>query len=224
MTVHDAVAALPSIGRLLHVCRSIAVAEAVLNPGDSRFYSFDAHWSETEEVFSMRNGSGDEFDIVFTPAGAYIRGFDHESPMSPYAGDSVWPGVLESVPALFHAQLEEPAFVFDGLPGVTFCLWRETGDTKWHAGRIDFPHGHADPDGSDWMLRLLMNPTPEAFVSFAEDYYEQAVDLDAVRHVFEGRPLTRETVTGLNPDASFAEISQEAKLMGYPVTPMAEPS
>jgi hypothetical protein len=224
MTVHDAVAALPSLGRLRQVCRSIAVAEAVLNPEASRYYSFDAHWSEAEEIFSMRNGGGDEFDIVFSPAGAYIRGFDHESPMSPYAGDSVWPGVLDSVPAAFHAQIEEPAFMFDGLPAVTFCLWRETRDAKWHAGRIDFPHGHMDPDGSDWMLRLLMIPTPEAFVSFAEDYYEQAVDLDAVRHIFEGQPLTRGTVTSLNRDASFAEISQEATLMGYPVAPISEPS
>jgi hypothetical protein len=224
MTVHDAVAALPGLGRLRHICRSIAVAEAILNPGAYRYYSFNAHWSETEEVFSMRNGSGDEFDIVFFPAGAYIRGFDHESPMSPYAGDSVWPGVLDSVPEVFRAQVEEPAFMYDGLPGVTFCLWQETGDANWHAGRIDFPHGHEDPDGSDWMLGLLTNPTPEAFVSFAEDYYEQPVDLDAVRHVLEGRPLTLETVTRLNPDASFAEIVKEADLMGYPVAPISGPS
>ncbi|MFE0728923.1 hypothetical protein ACFW2X_11870 [Streptomyces antibioticus] len=220
MTVHDAAAALPDIRGLRHVCRSIAMAEAVLSPGDSRYYSFDAHWSETEEVFSMRNGSGDEFDIVFSPVGAFIRGFDHESPMSPYAGDSVWPGVLDSVPEVFHAQVEEPAFAYDGLPGVTFCLWRETGDARWHAGHIDFPDGHADPDGSDWMLRLLMDPTPEAFVSFAEDYYEQTVDLDAVRHIFEERPLTRETVTRLNPDEPFAEILKEAELMGYPMAPI----
>lgn len=33
----------------------------------------------------MRNGSGDEYAIVFSAAGAYIRGFDHEAVMSPYA-------------------------------------------------------------------------------------------------------------------------------------------
>ncbi|GGV05405.1 hypothetical protein GCM10010502_70370 [Kitasatospora aureofaciens] len=45
----------------------------------------------------MRNGSGDEYSIVFAPAGVYLRGFDHESPMSPYAEDGVWPGVVDSV-------------------------------------------------------------------------------------------------------------------------------
>lgn len=45
----------------------------------------------------MSNGSGDEFDIVFSPAGAYIRGFDHESPMSPYVDDEPWPGVVDQI-------------------------------------------------------------------------------------------------------------------------------
>ncbi|MET9965216.1 hypothetical protein ABZZ80_04635 [Streptomyces sp. NPDC006356] len=220
MTVHVASASLPDIPALRHVCRAIALAEAMLNPGNYRYYSFDAHWSETEEVFSMRNGSGDEFDIVFSPAGAYIRGFDHESPMSPYTDDTVWPGVLDSVPEVFHAQIEDPAFMDEGVPRVTFCLWRETGDARWHAGRIDFPSGYADPDGSGWMLSLPMNPTPEAFQSFAEDYYERPVDLEAVRHVFDELPLTRETVTRLNPLASFEDISKEAELLGYPVAPI----
>ncbi|MGY5058762.1 hypothetical protein ACWDFR_32680 [Streptomyces sp. 900105755] len=220
MTVHDAAATLPDIRPLQRVCRSIALAEALLNPEGYRYYSYDAHWSETEEVFSMRNGSGDEYDVVFSPVGAYLRGFDHESPMSPYVDGAVWPGILDSVPEAFAAQVDEPAFTDDGIPSVTFCLWRGTGDREWHAGRIDFPGGHPDPDGSGWMLSLLMNPGPGAFRSFAEDYYERPVDLEAIRHVFEERPLTPEIVARLNPLASFADVSKEAELMGYPVAPV----
>jgi hypothetical protein len=69
------------------------------------------------------------------------------------------------------------------------------------------------------MLGLPMNPTPEMFRSFAEDYYEQPVDLQALRHIFEERPLTSEIVARLNPLASFGEVSQEAGLMGWPVAP-----
>ncbi|WP_166629604.1 hypothetical protein [Streptomyces sp. GC420] len=217
MTVHELAAALQDIPALRDLCRSIATAEAVLNPGDYRYYSFDAHWSETDSAFSMRNGSGDEFDVIFSPPGAYIRGFDHESPMSPYADDAVWPGVLDSVPDVFRAQVEEPAFMDHGMPCVTFCLWRETGDTRWHTGRIDFPSGYSDPDGSRWMSDLLVDPTPEAFQSFAEDYYECPVDLDAVRHVYAGRPLTPEIVARLNPAASFTAVSKEAEQTGYPI-------
>ena len=84
---------------LRNLCRSMAMVEAVLNPVGERFHSFNSTWSATEELASMRNGSGDEFDIVFPPAGAYVRGFDHESPFSPYHHDDVprtWPGVADS--------------------------------------------------------------------------------------------------------------------------------
>lgn len=217
MTAHDVAAALRDPLGLRDVCRSIAMAEAVLNPGGYRYYSFDAQWSETEELFSMRNGGGDEFDIVFSPAGAYIRGFDHESPMSPYADDVVWPGVLDSVPEVFRSQTEEPAFMDDGLPRITFCLWRETDDARWHTGLIEYPEGHADPDGSGWMLGLLCDPTPQAFQSFAEDFYERPVDLGAVRHLYEQQPLTPEVAALLDPAASFTEIAKEAERTGYPV-------
>ncbi|MEU9057374.1 hypothetical protein AB0D13_00395 [Streptomyces sp. NPDC048430] len=63
--------------------------------------------SATEEVASMRSGSGDEFDVIFSPAGAYIRGFDHESAMSPYVDDEPWPGVVDSVPEVFRRYVED---------------------------------------------------------------------------------------------------------------------
>jgi hypothetical protein len=48
----------------------------------------------------MNNGSGDEYSIVFAPAGAFVRGFDHESPMSPYGNDDFdVPGMDVSVPS-----------------------------------------------------------------------------------------------------------------------------
>ncbi|MFF6994795.1 hypothetical protein ACFY93_07515 [Streptomyces sp. NPDC008313] len=226
MTVHDVAAALPDVSTLRELCLSIAVSEAAVNPrGEYRYYSFDAGWSETEEVFSMRNGGGDEFDVVFSPAGVYIRGFDHESRMSPYAEDTVWPGVLDSVPEVFRECVDEPAWVDDGVPTVTCCVWREAGDDRWRAGRIEFPAGVSDPDGSQWLFSLLLDPRPEAFQSFAEDYYERAVDVEAVRHIYGHRELTPDVAERLQPGASgvpggpFAGLVKEAARMGYPVVP-----
>ncbi|MFF3286388.1 hypothetical protein [Streptomyces sp. NPDC003023] len=216
MTAHDVAGKLPGIPDLRKLCQSIAMAEAVLNRGDYRYYSFGAGWTEAEEVFSMRDGSGGEFDVVFSPAGACLRGFDHESPMSPYADDTVWPGVLDHVPEVFRSCVEGPAFTDDGIPRVTFCLWREPGDDRWHTGRIDFPDDHADPDGSGWMLRCLVDPTPDAFRSFAEDYYERTVDLEAVRHIYDQGPLTRDVVARLNPDVTLSDVVETAKAIGYP--------
>ncbi|MGW6505963.1 hypothetical protein ACWGCP_00065 [Streptomyces niveus] len=94
MTSCDVACRLPAIGDLRNLCRSLAVLDAILSPErECRYYSFNSAWAQGEEMASMRNGSGDEYSIVFSTAGAYLRGFDHEAPMSPYANDGeVWPG------------------------------------------------------------------------------------------------------------------------------------
>ncbi|WP_329456576.1 hypothetical protein [Streptomyces sp. NBC_01497] len=221
MTVHDVARVLPDIAVLRNLCRSMAMVEAVLNPDGERCYSFNTDWSETEELASMSNGSGDEFDVVFSSAGAYIRGFDHESPLSPYGYDDVpvpWPGVVDSVPDVFRNLVDEPAFCDeDGTPVVTACLWRRTGDERWQAGDVDFPEGHPDPDGSTWLFELLVAPTPEAFQAFAEDYYETPVAIEAVRRIYDLRPLGPAEVAGLNPRASWGDVVEVAESIGYPL-------
>ncbi|MET9107228.1 hypothetical protein [Streptomyces zhihengii] len=219
MTVHDVARQLPGIEVLREHCRAMAVLEAVLSPGwEARYYSFDQRWSATESVASMRNGSGDEYSIVFSPAGAYVRGFDHESPMSPYVEDGPWPGVVDEVPGVFRAYVEEPAFSDeDGVPVVTACLWREAGGEAWKAGEIEFPErAGRDPDGAGQLFGLLVDRSPEAFRRWAEDYYERPVDLEAVRHVFAGRPLTEDVARALNAGIGLADLAGELAVIGWP--------
>ncbi|MBT3163539.1 hypothetical protein HTV80_10520 [Streptomyces sp. Vc74B-19] len=219
MTVHDVARRLPEIALLREHCRSMAVLEAVLSPEwESRHHSFNEHWSETESLASMRNGSGDEYSIVFSPAGAYVRAFDHESPISPYAGDGAWPGVLDEVPDFFQPYVEEPAFSdADGMPLVTACTWRETADDRWRAGTIDFPYAAAeDPDGARHLFQLLVDRTPGAFQRWAEDYYGVPVDLEVVRRVFSSHPLTDELVRALNSEVVLADLLEDIAEIGYP--------
>jgi hypothetical protein len=83
VTAHDVARALPGIAELREHCRGLAMLDAVLGRGSvERYHSFAA-WGEGRELASMRNGSGDEYAIVFSADGAYVRGFDHESLMSP---------------------------------------------------------------------------------------------------------------------------------------------
>ncbi len=127
----------------------MALLDAILSPEwEYRHYSFNAGWSADEQMGSMRNGSGDEFFALFNSSGCWIKGFAHEAPMSPYRDDgsqSVWPGILDEVPPEFIDCLTEPAF---NVGDTTFCIWRRYGDTCWHRGWIEFPHGHRDHDGS----------------------------------------------------------------------------
>ncbi|MBO0516711.1 hypothetical protein J0695_33820 [Streptomyces beijiangensis] len=189
------------------------------------YYTFDAAWGPDEEAALMENGSGDDFSVLFTPAGVLIRGFDHESAMSPYGTDDeqVWPGVIDEVPAALRPLLDEPAFCDEGIdaPRVTACLWRETGDTAWRTGSdIDFPPGSEDPDSSGFLFHLLADRSPEAVQAHFEDYYERPVPLEAVRHVLSGHPLTPAVAAALNPAALsdnslFRRIAAHSEVASY---------
>lgn len=224
MTSYDIAVALPDIDTLRARCRALAMLDAIVSPEwESRYYSFDSDWAAGTAMAAMRNGSGDDYSIVFTPAGVFIRGFDHESPMSPVANDDeLWPGLIDRVPEVFAAQLDEPAFRYDGLLSATFCLWRQPADDRWHTGVIEFPPadaGRADPDGSE-LLRILCQPDPAGYRAFAADYYAVALDTDAADRIYALRPLDDTTVTALNPQLTMADVAGDAAVIGYPLGPL----
>lgn len=162
---------------------------------------------------SMRDGSGDEYFILFNHHGAIMKGFAHESPMSPDAIESgtTWAGVLDSVPDEFKDFLSEPAF---SIEDTTFCIWRKYTDSSWQVGRIEYPEGD-DPDGSEDLL-FLLDGQPSTYKEFAEEYYESEVELSAVEHIYQHKALTPEVVAALNADVSLGELKADMEEIGYP--------
>ncbi|CAG6395075.1 hypothetical protein NMG29_02890 [Streptomyces cocklensis] len=193
--------------------------ESVVSPDwESRYHSFNSTWAPGQQMASMRDGSGNEWSAVFSAAGAYVRGFDHESPMSPYGHDNAgaWPGVLDTVPEAFREFVEEPAFCDeDGIPVVTVCLWRTVCDDGWRTGAVEFPEGRSDPDGADRLFELLVDRSPDAYLHFAQDYYETSLDRSAVAAVLSRQPLTAALVTTLNPETSLADLAADLAETGY---------
>jgi hypothetical protein len=122
---------LPDIETLRRLMQSLAVLDAILMPEwQYRLFSFNSRWSKGEQMGSMRDGQGDDLFAHFTKAGCFLKGFAHESPMTPYREQPkrVWPGVLDSVPKTFAKSLAEPAF---SMEDTTFCIWRLNGDPAW---------------------------------------------------------------------------------------------
>ena len=56
----------------------------------------------------------------------------------------------------------------------------------------------------------------EAYLTFAEDYYEVALDLESIRHAYALMPLTEYVVTSLNPRRRLADLSEGIAEIGYP--------
>ncbi len=204
---------LPDVDRLRILLQSMAMLDAILSiEWESRYHSFNARWSDGEQMGSMRNGSGDGYFALFNSAGCFLKGFAHEAPMSPFARrpSRVWPGVLDDIPAEFAACLQEPAFSKEA---VTFCVWRRYADCAWQHGPVEFPNA-PDPDGSESLLSLL-DSRPAAYKAWADDYYERDLSLTAVSEIYAHKPLTKALIEQLNPGVSLNELSAEVEESGY---------
>lgn len=206
---------LPAIDTLKRLTQSLAMLDAIMmRAWDYRYYSFNSRWAEGEQIASMRNGQGDGWYCGFGLHGALLKGFDHESEMSPWNMETpkVWPGVLDSVPEVFKSFATEPGF---SMEDTTFCIWRGTEDAQWSTGKISYPDGD-DPDGSAWMLAIL-DQNPSSYKEWAEDYYEQPISLSGVRQMYEHVPLTQKLARELNATVEFAGVLADACEIGYPV-------
>jgi hypothetical protein len=208
---------LPDIPALKKLMQSLAMPDAILMPEwQYRYYSFNSAWSVGGQMGSMRDGSGDEWFCLYDASGAALKGFDHESLMSPWANDdhTLWKGVLDQVPAIFSSFLNEPAF---SMENATFCIWRTHQDSAWKVGDIGFPgEEDEDPDGSASLLSIL-DGNPETYKNWAEEYYERPVSLSAVQRIYQHEPLTIQLVKELNPEIEWETIKADSREIGYPV-------
>ena len=206
---------LPNPDVLKRLTKALAMLDALMERNwEYRYFSFNSKWSDYEEMASMRNGQGDAWFCVFSSAGVFLKGFDHESKMSPWNRETpkVWPGVLENVPPIFEPLVTEPAF---SMSDTTFCIWRATEGKQWQKGNISFPEGD-DPDGSGWMLEIL-DGNPLTYKKWAEEYYERSIDSASIERLYQATPLTPELVRELNPDIQFASVLTDAAEIDFPV-------
>ncbi|MBP2472685.1 hypothetical protein JOF53_001557 [Crossiella equi] len=219
MTAQDVARALPDIPTLRHRCQVLAVLEAILYPDPGqRTHGFQVGWTPEADLAWMDNGSGDEYSVVFTEAGAVVRGFDHESAMSPYASDDLdpWPGLVDDLPSDFHDFLALPPFDQDDNLAVTALIWRRWNGTRWQTGEITYPAGN-DPDGSQWLFQLLVAQSSSVYQEYVAGFDDRPVDRQALRALWHGAVLTESLAHKLNPAACWPEVRAEAEAVGFAV-------
>jgi hypothetical protein len=222
MTASQFAARLPAIGVVRRWSQSLAVLDAIMSADwEYRYFSFDAEFAPGQAVASMRNGSGDEYAITFTGDGAFLRGFDHESPLSPFiqTPPALWPGLLTGLPAPLARMAAGPTPTLRGVPMMTVALWRLAGDEQWHHGQLAYPRAwesvYADPDGSDWLFAQL-DGRSESYLLYASEYFGRQLPAEAVMAVLEHRPLTAALVHALNPQRSHHDMIADLNRIGYP--------
>jgi hypothetical protein len=204
---------LPGIDDLLKRSQSLAMLDAIMSPQwEYRYYSFNAHWAERKMMASMRNGSGDDYFILFNQFGAAIKGFDHESEMSPYRIQRVWPGILNQVPHEFDDFLHEPSF---SMQDTTFCLWRRADDDCWQTGTINYPSGNQESDGSSQLLVLLLGG-PDRYQKWAQQYFERTVDIHVIESIYDHHPINEIMIRQIDPTNSLSKLQPDIHEIAYP--------
>ncbi len=184
--------------------RAAAVLEIILNEAEStRCHSFDPRWSKNVRFAKYENGGGDDMRLLFLRDSCVIKGFAHESNVSPYQNDdhSSWPGMFDGIPDRLMKELKDPAIVCED---VTFCVWYSEGE--WQCGSVEFEAG--EDDGASWLLQMIPS-SPESFVRWAAEYYEQDIDMRSVRAVFAGEEVTADLIEVLNPERKAKAAIQE---------------
>jgi len=206
---------MPDIGELRSHMQRLAALTAIFSVdlGEPQFV-FEPHWRKHQQVAMNIDGCGDELYMHFTRHGCFIKGFAHESEMTPYkrADHSIWPGVLDAVPPEFNSSLREPAF---DPSATTFAIWRLTSADAWSTGDVNFPAGEYK-DGSADLLQPITFSSAE-FTDWLADNYETDVDSGIIQSVFDGQPLTETQMSTLNPSSPMHAVRDAVRATGYPI-------
>jgi hypothetical protein len=191
--------------------------DAVLSPEwHFRYFSFDPQWSIDEQMASMRDGSGDSYNIVFATGGTVVRAFCHESDLSPWqrSDAAVAPGILDGFPGQLRSVIDEPAFRTEGGPAtdLTFCAWWTSAAGAWRAGPIE------DDGDAVSLLEVVLDETPAAYCRYAAEYFEVDIPPSIVEAALSLRPMTAASCHALNPSADPERRLADVRSFGYPTS------
>lgn len=182
---------LPPPPALEKLCRSIAILDAILSPEwEHRYFSFNQHWAPGQRMASMRNGSGDDWHLVFRDSLAFLKAETrgHRRLQS-----------VAKVPQIFQEELNEPAFSMEH--ATFYALWL---DGDWSFSGTPSPYFG------------VLDGKPGTYRDWAEDYFETEVPLTSVEAIYRQEPVTLELVKSLNANLDLVALEEDLLEIGYP--------
>ncbi|MFN0250942.1 MAG: hypothetical protein ACKV2T_28975 [Kofleriaceae bacterium] len=191
-------AALPAPRELERICKGLAALDAMMSDDwEGRYFSFNHAWNTKgkERMASMRNGSGDDWFVVFAPAGVFVKAYWHEYPDEPVAK------IYDGLPAKLQAQVREPAF---SMEHVTFG--------GWHDGTAWTLRGNAKPMREQL---AILSGDPNAYRAYASDYFGIDVPVDAIVHVLAGKKIDAKLVARITTERTLADLKEDLAEVAY---------
>jgi hypothetical protein len=189
-------ATLAAPAELERICKGLATLDTILSDDwEMRYYSFDRKWGKAR-MASMRNGSGDDWFIVFASTGVFVKAFWHEYPHED--ADVIYDGL----PPKLAPHRRDGAFMIDD--GITFG--------GWHDGSTWTLRGNAKPMKEEL---AMLTGAPKLYRTYASIVHSAKVPLDAIAHVLAGKKLDAAVVAKINPEATLADVKSELAEIGY---------
>ncbi|MGE3804815.1 MAG: hypothetical protein AB7K24_09105 [Gemmataceae bacterium] len=176
-----------------------------------RYHTYVPNRLAAVDVAVLDHGNGDELMCVLDSRhGCLIRGFDHESKMSPHAQAEfrAWPGVLDEVPSNLLVHLKSPEFRQEE---TTFCIWRCREDKEWWQGEVE------EPEEGEWSAHLLSHVFLDAgsYLDWACEYYNRKdIPASPVRRVYESCQADGALVRAINAKADLDAVRYSLTEMG----------
>ncbi|MEZ0387168.1 MAG: hypothetical protein ACAI34_08890 [Verrucomicrobium sp.] len=197
-----------SLPALIQRTQALAALDLILSPEwEYRYYSFNSAWSAGEKMASMRNGSGDEWWLVFHESGwAALKGMDHESDAWEEGREALSREIQQAFPPELHGFAHEPAFRWDE---TGFGAYYLPSSGAWKFANDATSPAFAELDTGCELLLEHVNGTAEDYAQFASDYNEVDVPVEIVEAIFAHQPITEEMVAALNPEVKLEDIAQE---------------
>lgn len=185
------------VNQIRQKLKAFALADAILSEEwQYRYFSYNSNWSETEEMASLRDGSGGEWFLWIS---GQLAGYKCVSPEDGFMSDLE--SVKATLPPEYYPFVTEPAFSMDRAT----CIWY-LKESSW------IKHGLS----VKWLIDLeaVMGWTAKDYHAWAVDYYEIDIDLLDIQSLIENR-FSEKLAIKMNPAVSLIDLQDDVKEIGY---------
>lgn len=194
---------LPIVDEVIKVSQSLAILDAILMPEwEFRYFSFNKSWDSNQYMASLRDGEGSHYYILFEISDELIgctgKVYCKDSKIS---NDNHFSKIKELND--FEYFLGEVAFENDKS---SLYFYFNHSDNKWEIA--------TQIQGIPF-LRVFKDKE-EAYLPWAEQYYERNIHQNTVKQIFDFKPLNEIMLSELNPDLTFQDILEDIEEIGYP--------
>lgn len=212
MNIKTSIKKIPNTDELVKRLLVYAKIDYFMNHDEEEYKVYhydDKDWVKDGHYFRIDDMGGDHYHVLTSPVGSVIKGFGHETDMSPYnfeEGDL--PELIKNhdfyhgMPEALFQLIDDEALEKDL---VTFCVWQEAGQQQWNCAPIDLPDDWSD--GSADFLAYVLDL--QRYGIWFEGYYEEPIDQDVLNLLYNGVPATKGMIEKIPTEQDVEELLRD---------------